>query len=234
MKKFLLLTLPLLVSCAQEYWNNEKDTFSTDTSEVNEDSADVSEKISQEPISEQTNSPAKIPNAKCMNMKSFEVLQVFQDRYALAFNCKNQNDDHCLGTTVLLAPQKDVDYYDHLRVDPPVGRCAVQDGVYRYENKERVIRTVPVIRWGYKYEPENEEEYLERLKELSGEAIDECRKSHVLKKTDTSENMQKCECIVKEEADSILKGKEISNSEIEKKCSNNIIKKKKKHTSSKP
>ena len=215
MKKFLLLTIPLLVSCVQKYGNYET---------LNDISTNVSEEMPQEAVSERTAPSVKIPNEKCMDMERFKVVQVFQNRYALAFHC---DDGYCLGTTVLLAPQKDIDYYDNLRVKPPVGRCAQQDGVFRYENKQGDFKTVPVIRWGYKYEAENKEESLKRLKELTDEAIDECKQSHILDKTDTSENMKKCECVIKEAIRAGLKNENYTSDEIEKKCSNNKKTKKK-------
>lgn len=200
MKKLFLLTLLILISCSSEHWNNETpNTVPTDTLKVDTVSADVSEEVSQNFLPENRSLKVKIPNEKCMNMEHFKVFQVSKDRYALAYHCKEADDDYCLHTMVLLAPQKGVDYYDDMRVNLPAGRCAEQDGVYQYETKGGFVRTVPVIRWRYKYEAENEEEYLGRLKEVADEAIDECKQAHIVDKTDTLGNMKKCESDVKEQ-----------------------------------
>ena len=136
-----------------------------------------------------------------------------------------------------------MDYYDGMDVYPPENKCAVQSGVYREKKKDNSMLTLPIITWDYKYEAKNEEEKVKRLKEIVVERIDECKKSYVLDKTDTPENMKKCESVVKEWfvntgcktsenikececffkglIDTSLKGETSSLSEIEKKCSNN-------------
>ena len=161
-------------------------------------------------------------------MEHFKVFQVLEDGSALAFHCRETDHNYCaVGITVLLTPQKGLDYYDDLYVTLPAGRCAQQDGVVQYETRDKFTKTVPVIRWGYEYEAENKEEASKRFKEQTDEFIYEC-KQYVLDKADTPENMKKCECLAEEVADAFLKGKEPSRFEIEKKCSNNKITKKKK------
>ncbi|MBR1778040.1 MAG: hypothetical protein IJ752_05590 [Alphaproteobacteria bacterium] len=188
MKKFLLLTLPLLVSCSSENL-----VFFTRTR-----------------------------NKYCMDVERFKVFQVLEDRSALAFQCIETDYSYCLvGSTVfLLTPQKDVDYYDDMYVTPLKNRCAVQSNVFRYETKKGDTKTVPVIAWGYKYEPKDEKELLDWSREYTDEVVDACKKNLVLSEMDTPENMKKCECMGIETTDASLKGKSISVSEIEQMCSN--------------
>lgn len=98
----------------------------------------------------------------------------------------------------MLTPQQNVDYYDGMFVTSPVGKCAVQDGIYRYESKSD-LNTVPRIRWAFKYAPENEQEAVAQLNEYMENSINECKLIYASdEKTNTEENMKNCDCVVKE------------------------------------
>ena len=76
-------------------------------------------------------------NKACMDMTQFKVLQVVEDGHALAFECND--GDYCYNNTVvLLTPQNGIDYYDDMIVGLPDEKCAIQDGVYRYETKNKI------------------------------------------------------------------------------------------------
>lgn len=98
----------------------------------------------------------------------------------------------------MLTPQRNVDYYDGMFVTSPVGKCAMQDGIYRYESKSG-LNTVPRIRWAFKYAPENEQEAVAQLNEHMENSINECKLIYASnKETNTEENMKNCDCVVKE------------------------------------
>ena len=140
----------------------------------------------------------KVQNELCMDMERFQIFQTFPANYALANNCKEDDRDYCFGAVVLLTPQRNVDYYDSMFVTLPAGKCAVQDGIYRYEAKNG-LKTVPRIRWGFKYAPENEEEAITRLNEYMEDRINECKSIYASdEKTNTEENMKNCDCSIKE------------------------------------
>ena len=170
-------------------------------------------------------------NKACMDMTQFKVLQVVEDGHALAFECND--GDYCYNNTVvLLTPQKGIDYYDDMIVGLPDEKCAIQDGVYRYETKNKSIKTVPVIRYDYEYAPKNDAEKDKRFHETMNDLRDGCKAYMAQdKKTNNEKSMKKCDCIIdgivteyneintKEvtdaEADKIINNMQ---SKIEKKC----------------
>lgn len=140
----------------------------------------------------------KKQNENCMNMKRFKIFQTFPANYALAHDCREDDMDFCFGAIVLLTPQLNVDYYDDMFVTPPVDKCAVQDGIYRYESKSG-LNTVPRIRWDFKYKPENKEEAASQLKYFIENSINECKFIFASdEKTNTEENIKNCDCVIKE------------------------------------
>lgn len=140
----------------------------------------------------------KVQNELCMDMERFKIFQTFPANYALANNCKEDDRDYCFGAVVLLTPQLNVDYYDNMFVTPPVGKCAVQDGIYRYESKNG-LNTVPRIRWDFRYEPENDQEAVVQLKDFMKNKINECKLIYASdEKTNTEENMKNCNCTIVE------------------------------------
>ena len=167
----LLLLLPFLASCTNQYINN---------------------------ITTQRNA-----NENCMNMEYFKVFQVLGDNYALANECDSSTEQYCYGPVVLLTPQRDVDYYDDMHVELPQEKCAVQDGTYQYETKSKNTKTVPRIRWEYKYDPESKEEALFRLEEKLEDLKGECKLLYSSnKKTNTKVILNRCDCSF----DEMLKG----------------------------
>lgn len=170
-------------------------------------------------------------NKACMDMTQFKVLQVVEDGHALAFECND--GDYCYNNTVvLLTPQKGIDYYDDMIVGLPDEKCAIQDGVYRYETKNKSIKTVPVIRYDYEYASKDDTEKDKRFHETMNDLRDGCKAYMAQdKKTNNEKSMKKCDCIIdgivteyneintKEvtdaEADKIINNMQ---SKIEKKC----------------
>ncbi len=168
-------------------------------------------------------------NEICMDMKRFQVFQVFDDSYALANACTADWDSsYCNGAVVLLTPQRDIEYYDEMYVSAPKNKCAIQDGVFKYETKNKTRKTVPVIRFDYEFSSSSEKEALERFYDKIEDARYECKLSVVNnKKQKTKANITKCDCIVdfitneflnlKDKTDTDKFEKELPK-KIEKKC----------------
>lgn len=134
-------------------------------------------------------------NPDCMSMYRFKVFQVLGDNYALAKECKPDDDNYYFGAVVLLTPQKGVDYYDDMFVGLPKDKCAVQDGVYSYETTNNSLKTVPRIKYDYEFAPETEEELMQRLNEKMDEMKNECKiMVGSNKKNNTTANLKKCDC----------------------------------------
>lgn len=133
-------------------------------------------------------------NPNCMDMHKFKVFQVLEDNYALANECNS--DDLCAyNPVVLLTPMSGVDFYDGMLVAVPAKKCAIQDGVYRYETKNNFLKTVPRIRYDYEFAAETEEEFMQRFDEKVDELKNECKimvRSN--KKNNSATNLKKCDC----------------------------------------
>lgn len=131
-------------------------------------------------------------NENCSDMREFEIFQTLDDG-ALAFLCE---DGHCsaYNQTVFLDNLHNVFYYDGMKVKAPNDKCAVVDGVYRYESKDERIRTVPIIKFQYKNYPKNEDEVKQRLSEAYDKIYDKCIIAYK-KNNNKKDNSEKtCSC----------------------------------------
>lgn len=157
-------------------------------------------------------------NENCMNMRRFKVFQVFEDSYALAQACTAEFDENfCIGAVVLLTPQRNIEYYDDMYVSAPVNKCAVQNGVYKYETKDKTHKTVPVISFDYEFSSTTEEETLARFHDKMEDVRYECKLSVInSKKQNTKTNISKCDCVVDFIATEVMKLKEKTEIEKEK------------------
>lgn len=157
-------------------------------------------------------------NENCMDMSRFQVFQVFDDSYALANACTADWDSsYCNGAVVLLTPQRNIEYYDEMYVSAPENKCAVQNGVYKYETKNKDYKTVPVIRFEYEFSSLSEDEDLERFYDKMEDARYECKLSVVNnKKQNTKANITKCDCVVDFITNEFLKLKDKTDADKDK------------------
>ncbi len=102
-------------------------------------------------------------NENCISTRTFEVLQAQNDGGALAHECTFFNGCSYENRLVYLDWQPNVEYYDDMVVKVPSDKCAVMDGVFQYTNKQKTLKTVPVIKFEYKDNPKTEEDVLKRL-----------------------------------------------------------------------
>lgn len=166
-------------------------------------------------------------NAKCLDIYKVKVFQVLNDGSALATECKKDfMSETCYGKTVALIVQRKVDFYDEMIVEPEAEKCFVQDGIYRYETKSGLNKTVPVVTFDYKYKVKTDEEFLKRFSEFTKDFRFICEKN--LKQGKAKQDSKKCECIENNMEKMLeFKGKENMSEEtflkefqnfIEKKC----------------
>ena len=157
-------------------------------------------------------------NENCMDMRRFKVFQVFEDSYALADACTaSYDEDFCIGAVVLLTPQRNVEYYDDMYVSVPSNKCAVQDGVFKYETKNKTYKTVPVVAFEYEFEASSEDEKIERFRNDMEDGRFECKLSVINnKKQKTKYNIDKCDCMIDFITNEILNIKDKDFSEAEK------------------
>lgn len=156
-------------------------------------------------------------NENCMDMKRFQVFQVFDDSYALANACTADWDSsYCNGAVVLLTPQRDIEYYDEMYVSAPKNKCAIQNGVFKYETKNKTHKTVPVVAFEYEFEASSEDEKIERFRNDMEDVRFECKLSVINnKKQNTKSNINKCDCMIDFITNEILNIKDKDFSEAE-------------------
>ena len=104
-------------------------------------------------LSNQKSSP-NIPGAKMFEQptevvqeSSFKVMQAIQENAALV-NAKSGSysfGDMYMGTLYLLINNEGHYYYDDEIVKVPQGKKVRQVGIYRYETKMEIEKTVPII-----------------------------------------------------------------------------------------
>ena len=86
---------------------------------------------------------------ECLSTNQFEVLQAIGDNYALAYEQEYVNSYIGFSNTDLLVlitnDNKDC-YYDHQVIKTPKGKCMRQIGVYKYQTKSEIWKTVPIVK----------------------------------------------------------------------------------------
>lgn len=76
---------------------------------------------------------------ECLGSRRFEVIQVIDNNYALA-------REYYDGLVVLITNDNEEYYYDEQNIIVPVGQCIRQVGIYKYETKTGMDKTVPIVK----------------------------------------------------------------------------------------
>ncbi len=136
MKKFFFLFVLFLSSCSifQNYQGTENNDKNSSQPAKN---ADAAANVSNKPFS---------PNKKCEDFPAVKVFQVL-DEFSLGFACKtfDAKDLFCVGFTVYIPKEKGKIYYDDQIIEPPTGKCFVFNDTYRYETRNGMLKTIPVV-----------------------------------------------------------------------------------------
>lgn len=77
---------------------------------------------------------------ECITKKDLEIFQTLTPNMALARYGKSFNE-----TLVLLVNYENKYYYDGEKILIPANKCARQIGIYQYETKMEIQKTVPVV-----------------------------------------------------------------------------------------
>lgn len=80
-----------------------------------------------------------------LDAKEFKVFQVLPDGSALAGADFTMDNDYG-GTVVLFLNDNKEAYYDDQRITVPEGKILKQIGTFKYETKQEIVKTVPVVR----------------------------------------------------------------------------------------
>lgn len=85
---------------------------------------------------------------ECFSSSRFEVMQAIGDNYALAFEqCYNWDFGYTnTNLLVLLTNDNGKCYYDQQIVEVPKDKCVRQIGVYKYQTKSEIWKTVPIVK----------------------------------------------------------------------------------------
>ena len=88
---------------------------------------------------------------ECLNAKAFEVMQVVDNNHALAYEVE-WNDvletymQTGSGLLVLVTNDNGEYYYDDQIIEVPQGMCMRQVGIYRYQTRMDMEKTVPIVK----------------------------------------------------------------------------------------
>ncbi len=155
-----------------------------------------------------TETPSLVPYTKsvdnkyCMSMNRFKIAQVLEDG-ALAYECR-KNTCSPFDTWVALRNQRGIDYYDDMIIEIPKEKCAVQNGVYKYQTNDDRNKTVPIIVFEYKNNPKSQEEVSQRLDEHIKDSYFSCMEQ--VRKDKTVKNKEElCQCVSDSIKDSLTK-----------------------------
>lgn len=86
---------------------------------------------------------------KCLNAKAFEVMQVVDNNHALAHEVEWDEllEDYMqTGLLVLVTNDNGEYYYDDQIIEVPQGMCMRQVGIYRYQTRMDMEKTVPIVK----------------------------------------------------------------------------------------
>ena len=86
---------------------------------------------------------------ECLSRNPFKVIQVIDNRYALAhgmiFNPLSVQWE-ATSLVVLITNDSGEYYYDNQIIQVPVGQCMRQVGIYKYQSKAEIEKTVPIVK----------------------------------------------------------------------------------------
>lgn len=80
-----------------------------------------------------------------MDETSFKVMQTLGSNAALANGKDSDFDDTYYGLTVLLYNENNETYYDDQIITVPKGKCFRQVGVFSYQTRMEIDKTVPIV-----------------------------------------------------------------------------------------
>ena len=106
-----------------------------------------------------------VDNKRCIGIRRFKVLQAVYHNTGLAFECftPDCSDAYRNNLDFILGDKVSEDLYDGMIYEVPTDKCAVRDGVFKYETKDGLQKTVSKIVFEYKNDYQSEEEHQKRI-----------------------------------------------------------------------
>ena len=89
---------------------------------------------------------------ECLNAKAFEVMQVVDNNHALSHEVEwddvlERYMQTGSGLLVLVTNDNGEYYYDDQIIEVPQGMCMRQVGIYRYQTRMDMEKTVPIVKF---------------------------------------------------------------------------------------
>lgn len=83
---------------------------------------------------------------ECVSTNSFQVIQVLDSGAALAIEIeKDYLVSTATGITALFLNEGNSSYYDEQVIEVPHGKCVKQIGIFKYNTRMNIEKTVPVV-----------------------------------------------------------------------------------------
>ena len=135
-----------------------------------------------------------IDNKDCIGVRRFKVLQAINHNRGLAYECYTSDCSDYYRNTLnyIMGDRIGDDLYDGMIYEVPSDKCAVRKGVYKYENKEGIMKTVSQIIFQYKNEPKTEKEYMSRIYEAKEDIYHLCM--NIFEDEKAKRDEKYCEC----------------------------------------
>lgn len=135
-----------------------------------------------------------VDNESCIGVRRFKVLQAIHHNTGLAYECftPDCSDYYHNNLDFILGDKIGEDLYDDMIYEVPTDKCAVRKGVYKYEAKSGVMKTVSQIVFEYKNDSKSEEERLNRIHKAKEEIYSLCLQ--VFEDENVKKDEKYCEC----------------------------------------
>lgn len=133
-----------------------------------------------------------VDNKNCIGVRRFKILQVIYQGGALAYECDTIDCENYFNNNLDLILERNTDFYDDMIYEVPSDKCAIRNGVYRYQAKDKNIKTVSQVMFTYKNYPKTEEEHQRRVYEAKEEIYDICIEAYKENKIKTDEKYCRC------------------------------------------
>lgn len=133
-----------------------------------------------------------VDNKDCIGIRRFKILQVIYQGGALAYECHSADCEGYFHNNLDFILDINTDFYDNMIYEVPSDKCAIRSGVYRYQAKDKNIKTVSQVMFTYKNYPKTEEEHQRRVYEAKEVIYDICMESYKENKLKTDEKYCRC------------------------------------------
>ena len=106
-----------------------------------------------------------VDNKNCIGVRRFKVIRADYLNSAFAYECYTSDCSDWYKNTLdfILVGMGEKELYDDMIYEVPNDRCAVRNGVFKYETKDGHMKTVSQVVFEYKNDYKSEEEHQNRI-----------------------------------------------------------------------